>query len=253
MKNFILLFCSLILGAAILAPSAQAESRNPVKEEGHYCPANRDQPNAGTTDGNRPLKCVPQEEFNYTQCASAKRELQSFLSAVQFDKNGENSRKILADIGSITARLNVACAFRPKVTQPYECSIRSTDGIMVCKGTDPKGPNQPDYTCKQVAERSDGLRTYECKSNKHKPYVCERRGRDDRALICTGTDPKGPGIDVAPRHTCKKIKSNGERLIWACKRTVSCVPGPNNKCPNPEMPEPYPPSCTTENGVTRCP
>lgn len=271
MKKFLLLFCSLVLGAMVLMPSANAESPPEKRDRLIYCP---DSP-AGTTDAMRPRpvpECIPLEGFNYTRCKTAKKSLQEFLGNVEFDKTGANSQKVLANIGNLTAKLNVACAFRPKVqppVKPYDCSVRSTDGIMVCKGTDPKGPDQPDYTCKQVAERSDGLRTYECKregTQTHKPYDCQKQGDDGRILMCFGTDPKGPGKDVAPKYRCRKTGADGDLLIWTCARRVQPQPDPNvptcwqdsqgnRGCSMtlPSQPEPNPPSCSTDRqGNTVC-
>ncbi|HRQ61750.1 MAG TPA: hypothetical protein PLO23_09625 [Alphaproteobacteria bacterium] len=260
MKNFLLLFCSLILGAMVLAPSVQAETRAaPETANKRYCP-DTISPAEGIPTSTSPA-CAHPEGFDYKRCTTAKKSLQEFLSKVEFDKTGANSQKVLANIGNLTAKLNVACAFRPKVqppVKPYDCSVRSTDGIMVCKGTDPKGPDQPDYDCKVTAERSDGLLIWECKAKQtHKPYDCQKQGDDGRILMCFGTDPKGPGKDVAPNYRCRKTGADGDLLIWTCAKKVSgCVPTPYSKCfPHPPvpMPQPNPPSCSTDRqGNTVC-
>lgn len=217
MKILILMCCALLLGGVTMTPLVHAKSPPPPSV---YCPGDRS--DAGPEGPNRQVPPICASTFDFERCNEAKRSLQDTVLRSNFEKTGANAPKLLAQIGEAAAKMNVACAVGSKSYDPYQCSIRPADGLMICKGQDPRGPSQPDYTCKMIAPkkplvRSDDPLTWECR-RKHASYKCVNKGRDDGVLLCTGTDPKGPGKDVAPDHVCKEIRSKGKLLMWACKR-----------------------------------
>lgn len=114
--------------------------------------------------------------FDWQSCNGAKKELQSFLSRVEFDKSGANVEKVLGHIAQYNTRLNKAC--QGKVS-PYECSR-----VKVSCNTDPTNPcctvQKPQPDCpmynQMICAKGYGLTKVREENGCYRP-ACEKLDR----------------------------------------------------------------------------
>jgi hypothetical protein len=182
-------------------------------------------------------------EFNYKACNEAYKTLKNFTKSANFDKSGANAPRVLASLGELNAKLNVACQ-----PQRVECAITNS-GAVSLKCLPPK----PE---------------------------CKKTGRDQYS--CWGnTEPKIPGYKcdgLAYTNVITPGDSNTPRPSWICRKdgTVSlpvkprepecqvdmstgkpvCKPNPVKPWPRAGLPvEPREGACTIDRatGLKKCP